>query len=286
MGAAAFACGPNILFAPGKYDLGSPCGQQLLAHELTHVLQQRAGRVRYPAGNRWTIVRDAALEAEAVRAALAAPFVAGISGQEMMEGRFQPDDRACIQLAAAPGGPGPGGVAPPATTWAKVNQFMTSPPILGLVGTVGIGLLAYQHRDQLLTLAADAAAAVGTRLFTPEQAGDFVINRVVNRMLEAEETGVDYAIQVTSGYASLVMPYGGLIATPVGYAINALWTGISPMQDFAIRVFRALPDDWRNRFLGNLALGMPKVVAAMGVNWVNRLASAVELVATTSSQWG
>jgi hypothetical protein len=265
------------------YDVQSRSGQQLLAHELAHVLQQRAGRVHHPAGNGWAIVRDDALEAEAVRAALASPFVTGLQGQELVEGRFEPNYRACIQMAAAPVG-GPGAVAP-ASSWAKVRQFMTSPAILSVVGTVGLGLLAYKYQDQLLGLSASAAAAAGSRLFTPEQAADYVINRVVKKILTAEETRVDYAIQVVSGYSSLVMPFGGLIATPVGYAMNALWTGISPMQDFAIRVFRALPDDWRNRFLGNLALGMPKVIGAMGVNWVNRLASGVQLVAT-NSPWG
>ena len=38
--AQAFAHGEDVYFAPGKFDLQSPSGQHLLAHELTHVVQQ------------------------------------------------------------------------------------------------------------------------------------------------------------------------------------------------------------------------------------------------------
>ena len=45
LGAEALAAGPDIAFAPGRYDPGSPAGQRLLDHELTHVAEQaRAGR--------------------------------------------------------------------------------------------------------------------------------------------------------------------------------------------------------------------------------------------------
>lgn len=39
--AHAFASGGDIVFARGRYDPASPAGQRLLAHELTHVVQQR-----------------------------------------------------------------------------------------------------------------------------------------------------------------------------------------------------------------------------------------------------
>ncbi len=41
LGAQAFAAGQDIFFSHGKYDPGSAAGQELLAHELTHVVQQR-----------------------------------------------------------------------------------------------------------------------------------------------------------------------------------------------------------------------------------------------------
>jgi len=67
MGALAFTHGENIHFAPGHYDPQTPQGQKLLAHELTHVVQQRAGRVRNPFGAGTAVVSDLRLEAEAQR---------------------------------------------------------------------------------------------------------------------------------------------------------------------------------------------------------------------------
>gem|GEM_PF-3844556 len=45
IGAFAFAQGNNVHFAPGQYDPYSPKGQELIGHELAHVVQQREGRV-------------------------------------------------------------------------------------------------------------------------------------------------------------------------------------------------------------------------------------------------
>jgi hypothetical protein len=44
--ARAFTVGNNLAFAPGQYEPGSSEGQRLLAHELTHVVQQGQGVVR------------------------------------------------------------------------------------------------------------------------------------------------------------------------------------------------------------------------------------------------
>jgi Domain of unknown function (DUF4157) len=67
IGALAFTLGSNIYFAPGQYDPVSPRGQQLLGHELAHVVQQRQGRVRNPYGAGIAVVQDPGLEAEADR---------------------------------------------------------------------------------------------------------------------------------------------------------------------------------------------------------------------------
>jgi hypothetical protein len=45
IGALAYTRGDSIHFAPGRYQPESSQGQQLLGHELTHVVQQRQGRV-------------------------------------------------------------------------------------------------------------------------------------------------------------------------------------------------------------------------------------------------
>ena len=67
IGALAFAHGTDLYFAPGHYNPQTTHGQKLLGHELTHVLQQKAGRVRNPLGSGVAVVQDPALEAEAER---------------------------------------------------------------------------------------------------------------------------------------------------------------------------------------------------------------------------
>ena len=83
IGALAFTIGTDIYFAPGRYRPESISGQQLLGHELTHVLQQRQGRVRAPAGAALAVVQDPALEAEADRRGrqAAASMARGGAGQ-------------------------------------------------------------------------------------------------------------------------------------------------------------------------------------------------------------
>lgn len=45
LGAKAFTTGQDVFFRDGAYDPGSSGGQELLAHELTHVVQQSSGAV-------------------------------------------------------------------------------------------------------------------------------------------------------------------------------------------------------------------------------------------------
>ncbi|HEX2095732.1 MAG TPA: DUF4157 domain-containing protein [Longimicrobiaceae bacterium] len=65
IGASAFTRGTNIHFVPGRYDPHSQEGQRLLGHELTHVVQQRAGKVAAPQGGGVPINDDRGHEAEA-----------------------------------------------------------------------------------------------------------------------------------------------------------------------------------------------------------------------------
>ncbi|WP_206366458.1 DUF4157 domain-containing protein [Sphingomonas gei] len=52
IGARAYTVGRHIAFAPGQYAPGSDHGRHLLAHELTHTVQQGAARVRRQPANR------------------------------------------------------------------------------------------------------------------------------------------------------------------------------------------------------------------------------------------
>ncbi|RKH30272.1 DUF4157 domain-containing protein [Corallococcus praedator] len=74
LGAEALCWGEQILFAPGALELDSARGTRILAHELVHVLQQRAGRAPHGHGGTGLLV-DGALEAEAE--ALAARALSG-----------------------------------------------------------------------------------------------------------------------------------------------------------------------------------------------------------------
>jgi hypothetical protein len=45
LGAHAYTVGEDVVFGAGQYDPATPSGQRTLAHELTHVVQQRSGPV-------------------------------------------------------------------------------------------------------------------------------------------------------------------------------------------------------------------------------------------------
>ena len=45
LGASAYTQGTDLHFAPGQYQPGTPQGQELIGHELAHVVQQGEGRV-------------------------------------------------------------------------------------------------------------------------------------------------------------------------------------------------------------------------------------------------
>ena len=66
LGALAYTQGTDIHFAPGQYQPGSQRGQELLGHELTHVVQQSQGRVSATTQAKGVGVNDdARLEREA-----------------------------------------------------------------------------------------------------------------------------------------------------------------------------------------------------------------------------
>ena len=76
VGANAYTVGPHIVFGPGQYRPGSAEGHRLLAHELTHVVQQRnAADTDAPA----TTDVDHPQERQAAEVALGAEPVAPVS---------------------------------------------------------------------------------------------------------------------------------------------------------------------------------------------------------------
>ena len=73
VGALAYTRGEDIHFAPGQLQPESQSGRELIGHELTHVVQQRRGRVTATRAKRGVAVNDEdAFEEEADRAGAAA----------------------------------------------------------------------------------------------------------------------------------------------------------------------------------------------------------------------
>ena len=66
VGALAYTQGNDIHFAQGKFNPHTNSGQTLLGHELAHVVQQRAGRVKATTSvNGLPVNDDRSLEKEA-----------------------------------------------------------------------------------------------------------------------------------------------------------------------------------------------------------------------------
>jgi hypothetical protein len=111
IGAIAFTVGSDIYFAPGRFQPDTMHGQQLLGHELAHVVQQRAGRVRNPLGTGLAVVQDTALEAEADRL-----------GQRAAAHRVAPG----ANQTSRPAQRRSVGIAPPTSAGPRRNQLMAS----------------------------------------------------------------------------------------------------------------------------------------------------------------
>ena len=58
--ADASSVGQDVTFAPGRFAPGTHDGDELLAHDLAHVVQQRAGAVGGPLASPATAEREAA----------------------------------------------------------------------------------------------------------------------------------------------------------------------------------------------------------------------------------
>jgi hypothetical protein len=104
IGAIASTTGNDIYFAPGRFQPDSVQGQQLLGHELAHVVQQRAGRVRNLLGSGLAVVQDHALEVEADRMGQRVAAHRVTAQAKMRSG-------ADMLLRGCHGGSAPGGVA-------------------------------------------------------------------------------------------------------------------------------------------------------------------------------
>lgn len=102
--AHAYTVGPNVVFQRDKYDPASTAGKTMLAHELTHVVQQRAGAVDgtpAPGGIRVSdpsdrFEREAAATAERVMStpqSITPPVAAGAAGPAIQRAEAAEDEQ-------------------------------------------------------------------------------------------------------------------------------------------------------------------------------------------------
>lgn len=123
LGALALTQGSDIHFAPGQYDPYSSSGQELLAHELAHVVQQASGNVEPTLRAHGVAINDdEALEQEADRQARAAvrhsptpapdkgapwdaaPFAQRASANGLIQRYEELNDRSIFQGSVESGG--------------------------------------------------------------------------------------------------------------------------------------------------------------------------------------
>ncbi len=83
LGAKAFTTGQDIFFREGTYDPHSTEGQELIAHELTHVVQQGTGAVQ--SGSRMTVGAPGDVHEQQADATARAVTNAGVQRQEEEE---------------------------------------------------------------------------------------------------------------------------------------------------------------------------------------------------------
>ncbi len=102
LGAKAFTTGQDVFFKQGAYNPGSSDGKELIAHELTHVVQQNTGRVGgggggmtvRPAGDAFEQEADAV--AKAMTSGSSATAEGGVQRQEI------PEEEEPVQMQELP----------------------------------------------------------------------------------------------------------------------------------------------------------------------------------------
>ncbi|HZF30223.1 MAG TPA: DUF4157 domain-containing protein [Gammaproteobacteria bacterium] len=140
-GARAFTLGGDIAFARGEYQPSTAAGQLLLAHELTHVLQQTGGRSGSGDGADGLSVRSRGIAPMIQRACVAGliPQLACCDPAEPFPGRVGTRAHRQLQIASAIISPGTlGEVAIPPTTylstppprgWRFPDLYRSTPPL-------------------------------------------------------------------------------------------------------------------------------------------------------------
>jgi len=142
VGALAYTTGRDVVFGARQYDPGTSVGRQLLAHELTHVVQQARGGVSSQPEQRADATAAGIMRGEAV-----SPALIGATPQSL---QMKPDDPAGKSAEDTP------------TSTASPSSWMTTVDKFGHDSSV----LTDRHLKTIGALAAEIAARVspvGTR---------------------------------------------------------------------------------------------------------------------------
>ena len=165
IGAKAYAQGNAIHFAPGAYDPQSKEGQELLGHELTHVVQQGQGKVKSGDihGKGLNININPSLEKEADEMGKLASEgkdvnVSGNSNQDSLQAYFSPEDASDEMVGREftlrnsfliPGTT----ITLPAGTSIQITQWInTSPEVSASTTVAGKTISFKQPKENLKTV--------------------------------------------------------------------------------------------------------------------------------------
>jgi ribosomal protein S18 acetylase RimI-like enzyme len=251
IGAVAFTTGNDLYFAPGQYQPESVQGQQLLGHELAHVIQQREGRVRSP-GNGIAVVQDRMLEAEADRLGMRAA-----AHRPPLQAKMAESARGEAQVhISAHGGTSPGSYRLTAGPGASPVGSLVVHTRRGAAAEVTDLGVAPGHRDrgigrQLLVSAARAGLRSGNSKLSLS-AQDNGTGRLTRwyKDLGFQQVGVN-----GRGMPVLEAPISRLLAGPVQAKAHSAQAGRSPIQ----RAAAIVPDKFA---------GIPYLYHAAPKKWV------------------
>jgi hypothetical protein len=103
LGAKAFTTGQDIFFREGTYDPASTAGRELIAHELTHVVQQGTGQVQ--GGSRMMVNAPGDVHEQQADASAHAATNAGVQRQEeeeLVQAQDEREDEDVLQMQEDP----------------------------------------------------------------------------------------------------------------------------------------------------------------------------------------
>jgi hypothetical protein len=247
--ANAFTSGYDIVFRRGEYDPGTTAGSKLLAHELTHVVQQGAG-VRF--GGCVSQPSDAA-EAEADRTAeaVSAGKHAGSVRATPSAVARQPAPKQSptyIEFEIDPGGP-PG----------QINAHFTGPTDNANWVDRAITAAAYTIWLNGFMLYVGSMTPGGPGIVVPESDVDFTIERAtpINKITYDSRAEAMAAVAAAPKPADGSRPFayywgaGGLVVVP-----TTICPGSAPRTAATMWGARVDYANYVQRGLVNLALGM------------------------------